>query len=500
MNDNWVLLEPDTDRAVDGATLLGRAARLAAVLDAWGVKPLDRVAYLLENCIAVFEIGAACQRLGAFAVPINYHATAEETRYVLEDSGARALVTSEALAGVAERASDGIDALRGRVLVVGRAGPASYDDAIDAALPFAEGERPAPGVVVYTSGTTGNPKGVMRPPAAPVRAAAYLALLRDVCKLGTRPVHLVTGPLYHSAPGFFARGALGLGGRAIVPRRFDPEALLAAVERYRVTHLHLVPTMMHRLLALPAQIRSRYDLSSLVAVQHAAAPCPTETKRAMIDWWGPVIDEYYGSTEAGICTYITAPEALERPGSVGRAIAGVELAILDADGDALAAGEIGEVCVATDATRAFDYHGAPDKRRAAARGELFATGDVGYRDEAGYLYLVDRRVDMVISGGVNIYPAEIEAALVVHPAVHDCAVFGVPDDEWGERVHAVVQLEPGASATPAELAAFLEGRLARFKVPRSFELVTSLPREPSGKIYKRKLRDPHWQGRRTAIR
>lgn len=500
MNDAWVLLEPETARSIDAAALSDRAARLASVLDAWGVAPLDRVAYLLDNSIAVFEVGAACQRLGAFAVPINYHATAEETRYVLRDSGARALVTSDALSHVAERACHGMDALAGRVLVAGRAGPASYEGAIAAAEPFAAAARPAPGVVIYTSGTTGNPKGVMRPPAAPERAAGYLALLRDVCKLGTRPVHLVTGPLYHSAPGFFARGALALGGRAILPRRFDAEGLLQAVERYRVTHLHLVPTMMHRLLALPAEVRARYDLSSLVAVQHAAAPCPIETKRAMIDWWGPVIDEYYGSTEAAVCTYITSPEALERPGSVGRAIAGVELAILGPDGNALAPREIGEVCVATDATRAFEYHGAPDKRRAAARGALFATGDVGYVDEAGYLYLVDRQVDMVISGGVNIYPAEIEAALVVHPAVHDCAVFGVPDDEWGERVHAVVQLEPGASATPEELGEFLQSRVARFKLPRSFELVESLPREPSGKIYKRKLRAPHWQGRRTAIR
>lgn len=500
MSDAWLIAEPERGRHVDAPSLADRGARLASALDALGVGALDRVAYLLENCVEVFEITAACQHLGAFAVPVNYHFTAEETRYILEDSGARVLIASSELAGVAEQASAGIEALRDRVLVVGRAGPASYEAAVARAQPWSGGPRPAPGVVVYTSGTTGNPKGVMRPPSAPERAAAYLMLLRDVCKLGSAPVHLVTGPLYHSAPGFFARGALALGGRVVVPRRFDPEAVLATIERYRVTHLHLVPTMMHRLLALPESVRERHDLSSLVAVQHAAAPCPPETKQRMIEWWGPVIDEYYGSTEAGICTYVTAAEALERPGTVGRAIPGATLAILDTDGAALGPGEIGEIAVATDATRAFDYHNASEKRRAAARGELFATGDVGYLDADGYLFLVDRRVDMVVSGGVNIYPAEIEAALVLHPAVHDAAVFGVPDEEWGERLHAVVQLEPGASTEAADLAGFLEQRLARFKVPRSFEVVDALPREPSGKIYKRKLRDPHWLGRSTAIR
>ncbi len=478
-----------------------RGARLAGWLDVAGVRAHDRVAYLLDNCIPVFEIGAACQLFGAFPVPINYHASADETRYVLEDSGARALITSQRHVERVAGAARGLAALDGRKLLVGGSQEdfSGYDETLAAATLFTEHARPAPGVVIYTSGTTGEPKGVMRGPVSPERALRFVRVFRDVCKLGSHPTHLVTGPLYHSAPSTFARLSLRLGGRVVILPRFDPETVLRAIETYQVTHVHLVPTMMHRLLALPEATRRRYRLDSLRAVQHAAAPCPPETKRAMIDWWGPLIDEYFGSTEAGICTYITAREALERPGSVGRAIEGVSLRILDEQGHELEAGRVGDVCVGTDASRDFDYHGAADKLASARRGELFATGDMGYLDDEGYLYLVDRRADLVISGGVNIYPAEIESALVTHPAVHDCAVFGIPDDEWGERLHAVVELEPGATASEAELVGFVADRVARYKLPRSMQFVTELPREPSGKIFKRKLREPFWRDRGTAI-
>ena len=310
----------------------------------------------------------------------------------------------------------------------------------------------------------------------------------------------MTGPLYHSAPNAFARVSLVLGGRVVILPKFDAEETLRAIERFAVSHVHLVPTMMHRLLALPEAARGAYDLSSLTAVQHAAAPCPPETKRALIEWWGPIVDEYYGSTEAGIVTYITAAEALKKPGSVGRALAGVTLSILDPEGNELGAGEVGDVYVGTDASEGFEYHGDPEKRARAARGQLFGGGDMGFLDDEGYLFLVDRRADMIISGGVNVYPAEIEAALTAHPAVRDVAVFGIPDDEWGEAIHAVVQLESGARATAEDLRGHLAGRVAKYKVPRTFDFADELPREPSGKIYKRKLRAPFWRGKDSAIR
>ncbi len=501
---DWVLLElaPDGERTLGAGELRERGRRLAGWLDAAGVCARDRVAYLLDNCIAVFEIGVACQLLGAFPVPINYHASSEEARYVLEDSAARAFVTSMGHAGRIAPAARGLEALDGRRLLVGGTLDdfADYQAALAAAKPFEAQARPAPGVVIYTSGTTGRPKGVMRGPASPERALRFVQTFRDVCKLGEEPVHLVTGPLYHSAPSTFARISLLLGGRVVILPRFDPEAVLRAIDAYRVTHVHLVPTMMRRLLSLPEASRRRYRLDSLRAVQHAAAPCPEETKRAMIDWWGPIVDEYFGSTEAGICTYISAPEALVRPGSVGRAIAGVLVRILDEEGRELGPGRVGDVCVGSDASRGFDYHGASGKLTEATRGELFATGDMGYLDDEGYLYLVDRRADLVISGGVNIYPAEIEAALMTHPAVRDCAVFGIPDDEWGERLHAVVELEQAAEASEAALSAHLSDKVARYKLPRSIEFVAELPREPSGKIFKRKLREPFWRGRMTRIR
>jgi long-chain acyl-CoA synthetase len=276
--------------------------------------------------------------------------------------------------------------------------------------------------------------------------------------------------------------------------RFDPEGLLALIERQRITHLHLVPIMFERLLKLPAETRRRYDVSSLRFIIHAAAPCSPVTKRAMIDWWGPIVHEYYGSTEVGPVTFLTAQEWLEHPGSVGRAMQGAVVRVLGDDGTPLEPGEIGEVVGAHDGVADFTYHRDEAKRRAADRDGLFAPGDVGYFDPDGYLYLCDRKIDMIISGGVNIYPAQIEAALHEMPQVADCAVFGIPDDEFGEAVHAIVQLRPGETLSEEEAKAFLRERIAGYSVPRRVEFRDELPREDSGKIFKRKLREPFWEG------
>jgi long-chain acyl-CoA synthetase len=282
------------------------------------------------------------------------------------------------------------------------------------------------------------------------------------------------------------------GCTIILQPRFDAEELLVLIERHRVTHVHMVPTMFVRLLRLPEAARQRYDLSSLRFVVHGAAPCAQEVKRAMIAWWGPVINEYFGSTETGIPVWHSAEEALRKPGTVGRAIEGGIVKIFRPDGSLCGVNEIGEIYMRQTAVPDFDYHGRTDARTEAGRDGLVSVGDVGYLDEDGYLFLCDRKRDMVISGGVNIYPAEIENVLIAMPGVRDCAVFGIPDPEYGERLCAYVEPEPGAELSAISVQIFLSKHLANFKVPKDFEFVDALPREATGKIFKRKLREPYW--------
>jgi long-chain acyl-CoA synthetase len=358
--------------------------------------------------------------------------------------------------------------------------------------------------MVYTSGTSGRPKGVRRaltgedPDSVPAASTWFFGLF------GLAPfdghVHLCCSPLYHTAVLNFATISVQLGHPVVLMDGFDPEAMLARIERHRVTHTHMVPTQFRRLLALPEQVRSAYDVSSMRAAIHSAAPCPQEVKRQMLDWWGPVIVEYYAATEGG-GTGITAQEWLERPGSVGRPWLGSEVRILDERGDDLPAGQPGLVYLRMGAST-FDYHKDQEKTLASRAKGMFTVGDIGYLDPDGYLYLCDRKGDVIISGGVNIYPAEIEAELSCHPDVADVAVFGIPHEEWGEEIKAVVQ--PAAGRTPgpaltAELLAFLDGRIARFKLPKTIDYVAELPRDPNGKLYKRRLRDPYWAGRDRAI-
>jgi long-chain acyl-CoA synthetase len=313
----------------------------------------------------------------------------------------------------------------------------------------------------------------------------------------------VPGPVYHSAPNTHAIFSFRVGASIHLMPRFDPEGLLALIERERVTHLHLVPIMFERLLKLPQEVRERYDISSLRFVVHAAAPVSPATKRSMIDWWGPIIHEYYGSTEVGPVTFITAEEWLEHEGSVGRTMEGADIRILDDDGNELEAGDIGEIAAgSTTGSSDFTYHRDEAKRRAADRNGLFAPGDVGYFDEHGYLFLCDRKIDMIISGGVNIYPAEIEAALLTHPAVADAAAFGIPHADWGEEVKAVVEVAHGHRADDALAAGILahcERLLARYKRPRTVDFIETMPRDPNGKLYKRRLREPYWEGFERAM-
>lgn len=497
------------DRQIGQAQLLENVSRAAAGFSEMGVGIEDAVAIMLRNDFAFFEATMAASTLGAYAVPINWHFQADEARYILRDSAAKALVVH---ADLLPRVRGGVPA-GVRIFVVPTPpeiqeayglspqqcappeGLPEWNDWVSRQQPRALAPPPLPSSIIYTSGTTGNPKGVRREPFTEASAAKFGEMIAQI--FGFRADGdfrtVVTGPMYHSAPNSYGLFAVKNGGFCVLQPRFDPEELLRLIERYRVTHLHMVPTMFVRLLKLPDEVRNKYDLSSLRFVVHAAAPCPPDVKRRMIEWWGPVINEYYGATETGGVVFHTSEEALRKPGAVGRPIKGGIVRIYDDEGNALGPHQVGEVYLRVEGFPDFTYNGLAEKRREIERDGLVTVGDVGYLDEDGYLFLCDRRRDMVISGGVNIYPAEIEAALIALPGVHDCAVFGIPDEEYGEALCAYIEPEPDANLNAAAVRDFLAGRLARYKEPKVIEFSHDLPREDSGKIFKRKLRAPYWE-------
>ncbi|MFM7783868.1 MAG: AMP-binding protein, partial [Gammaproteobacteria bacterium] len=443
---------------------------------------------------------------GASTVPLNWHLTPEELAYILDDCDARALIAhadllSEALLAVCAgrevvvvetppevAAAWGIPIERTRV----SGALPDWDGWIAAHAPWDAQPPCMAQPLFYTSGTTGRPKGVRRKAVSPEVGAAAVrrgAFAFGLDGEGVRAV--MTGPLYHSAPNSYAMRVAAIGGLLLLQPRFDAAALLQLIETWRITHLHMVPTMFVRLLALPEDIRLRHDLSSLRFVCHGSAPCPPDVKQRMIDWWGPVIHEYYAMTETGIITVSDSPGWLAHPGSVGRAAPGVQIRITDADGSPCPTGSPGEIQVSSETTPYFAYHRAEQKTAEAREGDFVRTGDIGFLDADGYLTISDRKSDMVISGGVNIYPAEVEKDLIALPGVRDCAVFGIPDAEYGERLVAVV--ESAGPLDGAGLAAALAERIARYKIPREFRCVERLPREDSGKIKKRLLRE-QWAG------
>ena len=499
-------------RIVSFDELALRAAKAARVLAERGVRKGDVVAFCLRNDVALFEVAFASAILGAYAVPMNWHFKAAEAGHVLHDSGAKVLVVhADLYPAVAAAIPHGAAALQVATSAAIAAayrlppetcavpsGATDWDRAVDDAAPLGEPACPLPQSIIYTSGTTGVPKGVRR--ESPTREQAEAARRIFAATYGVDgPVRAVaTGPLYHSAPYSYATRAIHFRGTLVLQPRFEPEHLLQLIERHRITHFHIVPIMFVRLLKLPEAVRRRYDLSSLQWVIHGAAPCPPEVKRAMIEWWGPVIHEYYGSTETSLVTTCNSEEWLARPGTTGRPMDGVEVKILAPDGRELPPGESGEIYIRSPRIPNFTYHNHDDMRRAIERDGFVTMGDVGYLDGDGYLFLHDRSRDMVISGGVNIYPAEIEAALHTMVGVQDCAVFGIPDEEFGERIAAVIEPREGASLTAEDVLAHLRPRLANYKLPSRIEFRTNLPREDSGKIFKRKLREPYWEkaGRR----
>jgi acyl-CoA synthetase (AMP-forming)/AMP-acid ligase II len=472
-----------------------RSVRLAHALHDAGLRPGDVLALLTDNNLTAFEVYWAAMRSGLYLTAINHHLSPDEIGYIVGDSGAAALIASASLRPLAESVAD--SARAGLRLAFG--GPVegyrSYDDALAAAsaVPFADQPQGAP--MLYSSGTTGRPKGVrLALPQAQVDEPGFAVIrnISDVFGVTGHSVYLSPAPIYHAAPLRWCGGVQAYGATVVMMQRFDAEQALALIEQYRVTHAQFVPTMFVRMLQLPDAVRGRYDLSSLKVAVHAAAPCPVEVKQKMIGWWGPILAEYYAGTESNGMTAIDSAQWLAKPGSVGRPVRG-PVHICGEDGTELPAGRIGLVYFEADGVP-FSYHNDPVKTRDAQhpQHQTWSTlGDIGYLDDDGYLFLTDRRAFVIISGGVNIYPQEIENVLVLHPAVHDVAVIGVPDAEMGQSVAAFVQPRPGVKAGPElerEIISFVRARIARFKAPRTVQFVDSLPRTETGKLAKGKLR------------
>ena len=478
--------------------------RVAHALAARGLAAGGRVALLLPNGPEFLAVTHAAAKLGALAVPINWRWRRAEIAYVLGDAAPDVLVLDRAFLeeGAAARAAAGRPAVE-RCLVVGGASDLpSFEEAVAAApdTPPASGVPPGGfNVLVYTSGTTGQPKGVVHPTFDPAVGFEAQKRLVDMWGFRTDDVHLVVGPMYHTMPNAYAAQHLFVGATVVIMPRFDPDECLGLVARERVTTSSMVPAHFIRILELAPEVRAAHDLSSVRKILHAAAPCPPEVKRRIMQVFPPdTIWEFYGASE-GPGTIISPSEWLERPGSVGRPWPGVTVKVVDDDGRELPAGEVGTIYLSTLGGRKFSYHNAPEKTAAAFRGDFFTVGDMGWLDDADYLYIADRRTDMVISGGVNIYPAEIEAALLAHPDVVDAAVFGVPDERWGESLRAVVEPRRGTSLTAESLQAWCRERLADYKTPRSVDLVAELPRDPNGKVLKRQLREPFWAGQARRV-
>jgi long-chain acyl-CoA synthetase len=477
------------DRATRGARLL---------LGELGLRPGDHAALLLGNRAEAVEWVHAAVLAGVWLTPVNRHLAPDEVAYVLQDSGARALVVDD------EHAVLAAGAPVANVLRAGHEADRALAAASDEPLSLA---GPAGGTMLYTSGTTGRPKGVKRRRAASLGAAleAQEAYARAI-RLGGAGPHLVTGPLYHAAPLMFAVYDQQCGAPVVVMPRFDERELLRLVAEHAAPHTHLVPTMFVRLLRLPEDERARFDPRPLRTVLHGAAPIAPAVKERMIEWWGPVLLEYWGGSEGGVTTLVDSADWLAHPGTVGRAVPHYEVFAVDAAGRRLPPGSEGRLFSRhRSEARLFEYHAAPEKTAGAYLPDdshAFTLGDVGSVDAAGYVYLSDRESNLIISGGVNVYPQEVERVLAEHPAVADVGVFGIPDDEWGERVKAAVELAPGVEPSPAleaELLAFARQRLAGYKVPRSVDFEASLPRTPAGKLYVRRLRDRYWQGRERHI-
>jgi len=483
-----------------------RCNRVAHLLRDAGLRRGDHIALLMENSARLLEIEGGAERVGLYYTLVNAFLSADEVAYIVANSQAKMLFSSAVKREVAAAAAAKCPGLE-RGLMTG-SGPLpdgweSYDELVAGYPGVPVPDEALGAAMLYSSGTTGQPKGIQRtlPEGPPSQPLPVMEFVKAMFGFREGMTYLNPAPLYHSAPQASVGASLRLGSTTVVLEHFDPELWLAMVERYKVTHCQMVPVMFSRLLRLPEEVRARYDTSSLECIVHAAAPCPVHVKQGMIDWLGPIITEYYGATEANGFTFCTSADWLTHPGTVGRTILG-ELLILDADGNQCPDGTDGTVWFR--GATAFEYFDDQAKTAASRSGDGLAStvGDVGHIDADGYLYLTDRATYMIISGGVNIYPQETENVLSEHPAVLDVAVTGVPNEDLGEEVKAVVQLVDPAAAGPdlaQELITYCRDRIAHFKCPRSVDFVPELPRSETGKLYKRILRDAYWKGHHSSI-
>lgn len=492
--DTPAIIMAGSGESLSYAQLEAESNRIAHLLRSLGLARGDTIAILMLNEIDFLPICWAAQRSGLIYVAMSTKLTVDEAGYIAQDSGAKAIFCSPALAGVAVEATPALAPSARFCTGTGARGCTRLDDAIAGQPATRIADESAGRDMLYSSGTTGRPKGVRGPlPEGPIdQMEALSGLVATLYGFGPGMRYLSPAPLYHAAPLRYCMSVQKFGGTVVVMEKFDPETYLALVEKHRITHSQLVPTMFVRMLKLPDDVRGKYHLSSLKVAIHAAAPCPVDVKHAMIAWWGPVIFEYYSATEGAGFTAITPQEWLEHPGSVGKSILG-EIRVLDDEGNRLGPNQVGRIFF--HGGGAFSYHNDPEKT-ASVMGEHGATfGDIGRVDEDGYLFLTDRAAFMIISGGVNVYPQEAENTLISHPEVADVAVFGIPDEMMGETVHAVVQPRDMARAGPdleAELLDYVRSRLSHVKCPKRIDFRAELPRHDTGKLYKRLLKDEYW--------
>ncbi len=496
--------DPD-GREVSYGELASLSNLYANGIRALGLQAGDGIAVALPNSIEFLGLYAAAMQIGLYFTPINWHLVGPEIAYIVNDSEASVFIAHDRFADIAQAAAKEIELPADRSFAVGDIqGFRPLDELVAGQTDDRPDDRTAGGPMQYTSGTTGRPKGVRRALTGldPDESAGFAGLFLGLfgIKAHDDHVHICGSPLYHTAPLVFGSSSINLGHSMVLIEKWTPEEMLRLIEKYRVTHSHMVPTQFHRLLALPEDVKSRYDLSSLRTMIHAAAPCPVDIKRRMLEWWGPVIVEYYAATEGG-GTLVMPEQWLEKPGTVGLPWPTSEIKIFDDDGKEVPTNEPGTVYMKMGAGK-FEYFKDEEKTKKARREDYFTVGDIGYLDDDGYLFLCDRKSDMIISGGVNIYPAEIEGVFLTHPKVGDVAVFGIPHPDWGEEIKAVIEPGAGIEANQElteDLFAFAREKLAKFKLPKTIDYIEEMPRDPNGKLYKRKLRDPYWEGRERAI-